>query len=115
MNMENMEKELFKKIDTYKQTVIDLQTNMIACPAVSPSDGGKGEGAKAAYLLSVLKQMKFDELSVINIKDPKAEGGVRPNIVAKYYGENKKNGANKTAEIEKAAAGNKKENKKENK
>lgn len=88
--MENMEKELFKKIDTYKQTVIDLQTNMIACPAVSPSDGGKGEGAKAAYLLSVLKQMKFDELSVINIKDPKAEGGVRPNIVAKYYGENKK-------------------------
>ena len=30
-------------------------------------------------------------------------------------GENKKNGANKTAEIEKAAAGNKKENKKENK
>lgn len=88
--MENTEKELFKKIDTYKQTVIDLQTNMIACPAVSPSDGGKGEGAKAAYLLSVLKQMKFDEISVINIKDPKAEGGVRPNIVAKYYGQNKK-------------------------
>lgn len=90
MNMENTEKELFKKIDTYKQTVIDLQTNMIACPAVAPSQGGKGEGAKAAYLLSVLKQMKFDEVSVINIKDPSAEGGVRPNIVAKYYGENKK-------------------------
>lgn len=84
-----MEKELFKKIDSYKQTVIDLQTNMIACPAVSPSEGGKGEGAKAAYLMSVLKQMKFDEVSVINIKDPQAEGGVRPNIIAKYYGQNK--------------------------
>ena len=85
-----MEKELFKKIDSYKQTVIDLQTHMIGCPAVSPHNGGEGENAKAAYLLSVLKQMKFDEISVINIKDAKAKDGVRPNIVAKYYGQNKK-------------------------
>lgn len=85
-----MEKELFKKIDSYKQTVIDLQTNMIACPAVSPhSEGGLGECAKATYLMSVLKAMKFDELYVINVKDAKSPDGVRPNIVAKYYGENK--------------------------
>ncbi len=84
-----MQKELFKKIDTYKDTVIDLQTHMIACPAVSPHEGGAGEKAKADYLLSVLKTMKFDELSVINVKDSKATGGVRPNIVAKYYGKNK--------------------------
>ena len=85
-----MEKELFKKIDSYKQTVIDLQTHMIACPAVSPHAGGPGENAKAAYLFSVLKEMNFDELYYINVKDPKAKDGVRPNIVAKYYGENKK-------------------------
>lgn len=85
-----MEKDLFKKIDSYKQTVIDLQTHMIACPAVSPHSGGEGENAKAAYLMSVLKQMKFDELYMINIKDPQAKDGVRPNIVAKYYGQNKK-------------------------
>lgn len=84
-----MEKEVFKKIDTYKSAVIDLQTNMIACPAVSPHEGGLGEGAKAAYLLSVLKGMKFDEVSVINVPDKKAKDGVRPNIIAKYYGENK--------------------------
>ena len=53
-----MEKELFKKIDTYKQTVIDLQTNMIALPAVSPHSDGEGENAKAAYLMSFLKQMQ---------------------------------------------------------
>ncbi|OUO56172.1 M20 family metallo-hydrolase [Candidatus Avelusimicrobium gallicola] len=84
-----MEKDLLKKIDSYKQTVIDLQTHMIACPAVSPHSGGLGENAKAAYLMSVLKQMKFDELYMINIKDPKAKDGIRPNIVAKYYGQNK--------------------------
>jgi len=83
------EKTVLKKIDTYTQDVIDLQTNMIACPAVSPSDGGAGEGEKAAYLLSVLKRMKFDEVLVINIPDPKAPTGVRPNLMAKYYGQNK--------------------------
>ena len=85
-----MEKEIFKAIDSYKQTVIDLQTHMIACPAVSPHQGGLGENAKADYLLSVLKQMKFDEVYVIPVKDAKAQDGVRPNIVAKYYGENRK-------------------------
>lgn len=84
-----MEKALFKKIDTYKQTVIDLQTHMIACPAVSPHEGGEGEHAKAEYLLSVLKTMKFDEVQLIKAKDAKAKGGYRPNIVAKYYGQNK--------------------------
>ncbi len=83
------EKTLLKKIDTYSQDVIDLQTNMIACPAVSPQAGGNGEGEKAAYLLSVIKRMKFDEVCVINVPDPKAPTGVRPNIMAKYYGQNK--------------------------
>ena len=82
-------KTLLKKIDSYSQEVINLQTNMIACPAVSPSEGGTGEGEKAAYLLSVIKKMKFDEVLVINIPDEKAPTGVRPNIMAKYYGENK--------------------------
>lgn len=85
-----MEKALFKKIDTYKPTVIDLQTHMIACPAVSPHEGGAGEHAKAVYLLSVLKAMKFDEVTLIKVKDAKAKDGYRPNLVAKYYGQNKK-------------------------
>lgn len=84
-----MEKELFAKIDGYKNDVIDWQTHMTACPAVSPHEGGDGEHAKAAYLLGVLKKMKFDEVYTINVKDPKAKDGVRPNIVAKYYGKNK--------------------------
>ncbi|MBR4591692.1 MAG: M20 family metallo-hydrolase [Elusimicrobiaceae bacterium] len=100
-----MEKALLKKIDTYKQTVIDLQTNLIARPAISPRAGGVGEGEKAAYLLSVLKQMKFDEISVINIKDPKAKGGVRPNIMAKYYGQNRKKNLWVMAHMDVVAAG----------
>lgn len=87
----NEAKELFKKIDGYKDFVIDLQTKMTACPAVTPhTEGGLGESAKAEVLLSALKAMKFDEIKVLDVKDPKSPTGVRPNIVAKYYGENRK-------------------------
>lgn len=41
---------------------MDVQTKMIACPAVSPHAGGDGETAKAEYLLALLKTMKFDEV-----------------------------------------------------
>ena len=85
-----MTKELFKKIDGYRDFIIDIQTKMTACPAITPhTEGGLGESAKAAVLLEALKKMKFDEIKVINIKDSKSPTGVRPNIVAKYYGKNR--------------------------
>lgn len=87
----NEAKELFKKIDGYKDFVIDLQTKMTACPAITPhTEGGLGESAKAEVLLTALKAMKFDEIKVLDVKDAKSPTGVRPNIVAKYYGENRK-------------------------
>ena len=30
------EKQIFSKIDGYKDLVVEMQTRMIACPAVSP-------------------------------------------------------------------------------
>lgn len=84
-------KDLFKKIDSYRDYIIDIQTKMTACPAISPQEeNGLGEAAKAEVVLAALKEMKFDEIKVINIKDPKSPTGVRPNIIAKYYGENRK-------------------------
>lgn len=83
-------KKLAKKIDEYRDFIIDVQTQMTACPAITPHEkGGLGESAKAEYLLKVLKAMKFDEIQVLEAKDPASPTGVRPNIVAKYYGENR--------------------------
>ena len=85
-----MTKELFKKIDGYRNFIIDIQTQMTACPAITPhAEGGLGESAKAEALLKTLKAMKFDEIKVIEIKDAKSPTGVRPNIIAKYYGKNR--------------------------
>ena len=83
-------KKLLKTIDGYRDFIIDLQTKMTACPAVTPhTEGGLGETAKAQVLLETLKAMKFDEVKLIEAKDPASPTGVRPNIVAKYYGENR--------------------------
>lgn len=66
--------------------VIDMQTHMIAAPAVSPHDGGTGEGAKAEYLMNLFKTMKFDELYVINIKDPKSKPEYGPILLLSIMG-----------------------------
>lgn len=82
--------ELFKNIDAQRDYIIDLQTQMTACPAITPhEEGGLGESAKAEVLLKALKALKFDEIKVLEIKDPKSPTGVRPNIIAKYYGQNR--------------------------
>ena len=83
-------KDVLNKIDGYRDFIIDVQTKMTACPAITPHEkGGLGEAAKAEVLLKVLKGMKFDEINVLEAKDPASPTGVRPNIVAKYYGQDR--------------------------
>ncbi|MGB2578617.1 succinyl-diaminopimelate desuccinylase [Elusimicrobium simillimum] len=83
-------KDVFKKIDGYKNFVIELQSGLTAAPALSPTlEGGLGEFDKAAFIESVLKKMKFDEVYHLDAPDKKAKNGKRPNIVAKYYGKDK--------------------------
>ncbi|MDR0953181.1 MAG: M20 family metallo-hydrolase [Elusimicrobiota bacterium] len=83
-----MEK-LFKTIEGFRDYVLDLETNMTNKPAISPLSGGKGEYEKSVYIESELKKLKFDELFRIDAPDATAEKGIRPNIIAKYYGEDK--------------------------
>lgn len=83
-----MEK-MFKTISTMKGYALELQKNMTCRPAISPALGGKGEYQKALYLEGELNKIKFDELYHVDAPDTTAEGNIRPNIIAKYYGENK--------------------------
>ena len=83
-----MEK-MFDNIGKLKGYALELQKNMTCRPAVSPKVGGKGEYQKALYLEGELNKIKFDELYHVDAPDTTAEGNIRPNIIAKYYGENK--------------------------
>ena len=83
-----MEK-MFKNIDGMKDYVLELQRNMTRLPAMSPFNGGKGEWQKVSYIESELKKLKFDEIIRVDAPDPRAENKLRPNLIAKYYGDNK--------------------------
>jgi succinyl-diaminopimelate desuccinylase len=83
-------KNVYKKIDSYKNYIIALQTGMISRPAIAPDNkGGTGEYDKAVYLESELKKLKFDKVYRIDAPDKRAARGVRPNVVALYEGKDK--------------------------
>lgn len=83
-------KKLFKKIDSYRDYVIHLQTGMTACPAVTPHlEGGKGEDEKVKFLTAELKKLGVDEIKQYNCPDKKSPSGFRPNVAAKFYGADK--------------------------
>jgi succinyl-diaminopimelate desuccinylase len=82
------EKKLLEKIETYKDYAVELQRGLTAIPALDPASGGTGELDKAEWLETELRKLKFDEIRRIDAPQAEAKGGVRPNIVARYKGEN---------------------------
>ncbi|MFA5161405.1 MAG: M20 family metallo-hydrolase [Elusimicrobiales bacterium] len=82
-----MEKQLFAKIDSFTEYAAELQSGLTAIPAVSPDSGGEGELAKTEYLEREIRKLKFDEFLRVDAPDPRAKGGVRPNLIARYRGQ----------------------------
>lgn len=83
-----MKNEILKKIESYENYAVELQRQLTAIPAISPSSGGSGEYDKAVYLEKELKKLKFDSIKWINAPHKEAKNGIRPNIIAKYSGKN---------------------------
>ncbi len=77
-----------KRIDSYRNDMIDMQVKLCALPAISPTSGGEGEAKKAAFLAGYLEKNGFTGIQVIKASDLDAPDGVRPNIVALYKGKN---------------------------
>lgn len=81
--------KISKRIDGYRDEMIDMQKNLIPLKAISPKNGGKGEFAKAKYLEPIIKGI-FDSVAECNAPDKDAEGGIRPNYIAVMKGKNTK-------------------------
>ena len=75
-----MKEKLFSFIDNAQNLVIELETELCKRPAIAPESGGEGELDKAVWLEGWLKEQGF-EYERIDIKDDRAKGGVRPNLV----------------------------------
>ncbi|WP_048055381.1 M20 family metallo-hydrolase [Pyrococcus sp. NA2] len=65
------------------KTLIEL----IQIPAISPDYGYEGEYDKAQKLLEIIRNWPFDKVEVFNAPDERAKNGVRPSILAYYYGQ----------------------------
>ncbi|ALV63587.1 Acetylornithine deacetylase [Thermococcus sp. 2319x1] len=78
---------IFKEIESLRENMVDTLVGLIRIPAVSPDSGGEGEYDKAQKLLEIIKDWPFDKIERYDAPDPRAKNGVRPNILAYYYGE----------------------------
>ena len=67
-------------LDSQRDTVIDLQRELTAIPALGPDNGGPGEREKADRLKALLAAMGLPEVREINAPDPRVPCGHRPNL-----------------------------------
>jgi len=79
--------QISRRIDSYRNDMINMQVALCALPAVAPSSGGEGEARKAEYLLEFLRNNRFQDVSLIQAPDLEAPAGYRPNILAYVKGQ----------------------------
>jgi len=72
---------LSERLDTYGESVIEWQRQLVSRPALGPEVEGVGEAGKAAYLTDLLRSwgLKVDNYPA---PDDRVPGGARPNLVA---------------------------------
>lgn len=80
--------KISKRLDSFRDEMINLQIALCAVPAVSPSNGGEGEAKKANVLVNFLKAIKCENIDIIRAPDLDAPSGYRPNILAFFQGKN---------------------------
>ena len=77
---------LDRRIAELEPEMVGTLCDLVALPAVSPQDGGLGEGAKAAYLEKKVLDLGLPPCERYDAPDPEAPGGVRPNLVVRVPG-----------------------------
>jgi len=75
-----------KRIDSFRNDMIDMQIKLCALPAIAPASGGQGEGRKAEFLTKHLEHNGFTDIRLIKAPDLDCPDGFRPNILAFFKG-----------------------------
>ena len=58
-----------RRLETYRNAMVDLQIKLGAIPAIAPSSGGEGEAKKAEFLVGYLRENGFTDIEVIKAPD----------------------------------------------
>lgn len=78
--------KIYRRIDSYRNAMIDMQIELCSYPAISPEYGGEGEAKKAEVIQRFLEKNGYSDIDVIKVNDLEAPSGYRPNIIARYTG-----------------------------
>ncbi|MCS7250050.1 MAG: M20 family metallo-hydrolase [candidate division WOR-3 bacterium] len=77
--------KILKKIEEYKEEIIDLQKNLTEIPAIGPENNGEGEYEKAMFLKEKLLNWGL-AVKEYNVVDERVKNKIRPNLLAFYPG-----------------------------
>ncbi len=77
---------LSKRLDLFRDEMINLQKSLCAIPAIDPASGGEGEAKKADFLISFMENIGFKKIDLLKAPDLDAPSGYRPNILATFKG-----------------------------
>ena len=86
MNPNETFDRLARRIEQFRDEMVDLQVRLCAIPAIAPSSGGEGEAKKADFLVDFLKANGFVDVTLIKAPDLDAPAGYRPNVLAHCRG-----------------------------
>jgi len=74
------------RIDGYVEELVRFQSELVACPALGPTNGGRGETEKAELVKSWLKRLAPDQIIQVDAPDERVPSDRRPNLAALFQG-----------------------------
>jgi succinyl-diaminopimelate desuccinylase len=86
MTVQSSFQKIARRIDRFRDDMVDLQTRLCAIPAIDPASGGEGEARKAEFLVDFLKKNGVGNITLLKAPDRDAPSGYRPNILALVKG-----------------------------
>jgi succinyl-diaminopimelate desuccinylase len=81
--------KIAKRIDSYRDEMVELQIALSAIPALGPENGGDGELLKAKFLQEYLSKAGFKNFQHYNATDERVSSKIRPNFITTIEGKNK--------------------------
>ena len=81
---------LYKEIEKLQDQMVQALMALIRIPAIAPENGGEGETKKAEKLIEILRAAGLDKIERCDAEDQRVPSKKRPNVIARYEGETKK-------------------------
>jgi succinyl-diaminopimelate desuccinylase len=81
---------LKKRIDSYRDDMVEFQKEITAIVALGPEYKGQGEWKRARFIMEKLKSFGLADISEYNAPDDRVPEGTRPNLVVRLSGKKQK-------------------------